>query len=490
MPNHARLDGVRAVCLLAIAAFLLLAAQARAADSVYWANYAGKISFAPVDGSGGGDLDVTGADPNQANGVAIDAAAGRIYWVTGDSEKVFYASLGGGGGGELNTAGASPGFRLGLAVDPAVGRVYWANGVADTISYANLNGSGGGDLPITGVAVEDPLSVTVDPTTGRIYWGEGAGSETVYYANLDGSAGGTLASAAAIGVEATGVAIDTAAGRLYWAEYEEDKINYANLNGIGGGQLNTTGATVDGPWGVAVDPAAGRVYWVNEKGAKVSYARVDGSGGADLATGAATIDTAAFPVLLDTPVADAAPRAKGGSKPGSTLSCTAGTWMPDLLESFLSRAPAATALQWLKDGHPVKGATHAKLKAKSVGSYACQSTATNQAGSASQASAPVTVFSLAGKARTNARKGTAALSVKVPGAGTLTVTGKQLVKQKVTRKARSTGTVKLLVKAKGKAKRTLAQKGEVKVKATIAFAPKGGRSVSQTKTIVLKRALN
>src|SRR5215469_10550878 len=114
--------------LLAAAALLAFAATgARAADTVYWANYSsGKISFANLAGGGGGDLDITGANAEEANGVAIDAAAGKIYWITAPAGKLYFANLSGGGGGELNTAGATAVFPVGLAIDPAAGRIYWA----------------------------------------------------------------------------------------------------------------------------------------------------------------------------------------------------------------------------------------------------------------------------------------------------------------------------------------------------------------------------
>jgi hypothetical protein len=55
---------------------------AGAADSVYWANYAGdKISYANADGSGaGGDVNTTGATVFGPNRVAVDPTGGRIYW--------------------------------------------------------------------------------------------------------------------------------------------------------------------------------------------------------------------------------------------------------------------------------------------------------------------------------------------------------------------------------------------------------------------------
>jgi hypothetical protein len=185
----------------------------------------------------------------------------------------------------------------------------------------------------------------------------------------------------------------------------------------------------------------------------------------------------------------AAPLATGKSKPGSILSCTSASWAPDLLESFLYRAPQSTSIQWLNNGQPIAGATSSTLTAGAVGSYGCQSTAANRAGASSQTSTPVAIFSLGKKAKANRRKGTAILAVRVPGPGTLTLSGKQLAQQKRTRNAASTGTVKLLVKAKGKAKKALARKGKVKVKAIVTFAPQVGSPASQTKTLVLKRKL-
>jgi len=472
--------------LLAAAAVLLVASQARAADSVYWADYEpGQISFAGLAGGAAGALDVSGADAAEANGMAIDAAAGKAYWVTG-AGKVFFANLSGGGGGQLNTAGASEGFQLGAAIDPIGGRLYWV--AEGKITYANLNGSGGGDLDTSGATVDGPTGVAVDHAAGRVYWSNsGPGAPKVSYAGIGGGGGGDLPNTGTAG-EANGLAFDLAAGKVYWADYSGDRISYANLNGIGFGDVNTAGATVDAPWGVAVDPIAGRIYWANEQGKKISYANLNGSGGADLDTGALTIGLPAFPVLLKAPAAATAPQATGGSKPGSTLTCAAGTWAPDLLESFLYRAPQTTSLQWLKDGQPIAGATAPTYAAATVGNYSCQSLAVNQAGSSSQTTSSVAVFSLGKKAKLNRKKGTATLSVRVPGAGTLTLSGKQVVKQKRTRKAATAGAIKLTVKAKGKAKKALNRKGKARVKLTVAFAPASGSAASQVKKLVLRKA--
>ncbi len=77
--------------------------------------------------------------------MAIDPAAGRIYWANRGNDTISFAKLdGSGGGGQLSTAGATVSLPAGVAIDPAAGRIYWANEADDTISFAKLDGTGGG----------------------------------------------------------------------------------------------------------------------------------------------------------------------------------------------------------------------------------------------------------------------------------------------------------------------------------------------------------
>ncbi len=385
------------LAVAAAAAVLVAAAPALAAGQVYWGNVLGTpISFANLDGSGGGNLAATGATPNEPWGVTIDSAAGRIYWANNASNTIpiSYANLDGSGGGNLTTTGATASAVEGVAIDPAAGRIYWANFSSDTtpISYANLNGSGGGNLAAGGATANGADGVAIDPAAGRIYWANNQSNTTpISYANLDSSGGGNLTTTGATASGVEGVAIDAAAGRIYWANNQSNTtpISYANLNGSGGGNLPVTGATPDSAFGVAIDPTAGRIYWVNEDSntIPISYARLDGSGGGNLPVTGATPDIPGFPALLEAPSGTAAPSVKGGRTPGSKLSCSQGTWAPDLLGSFLYRAPQSFAYRWTRNGARIVGATSSKLRARSGGEYACRVTAQNHAGSTSQTSA-------------------------------------------------------------------------------------------------------
>jgi hypothetical protein len=102
-----------------------------------------------------------------------------------------------------------------------------------------------------------------------------------------------------------------------------------------------------------------------------------------------------------------------------------------------------------------------------------------------------------GKLKRNKKKGTARLAVNVPGAGTLSLTGKGLVRQRplgaahrvLTKPVSSAGTVKLKIKAKGKTKKQLDRTGTVKVKAKVTYTPTGGDPNTKSKRVKLIKRL-
>jgi low density lipoprotein receptor-related protein 5/6 len=374
----------------------LLSSAASAANRIYWANAGGapssELSFGMLDQSGGADLSTAGAPAACCPfGVAIDAAAGRIYWGTDDNTRIAFANLdGSGGGGELNVTGATLSTdgtgALGVAIDPVGGRIYWTNHHLNRISFARLDGTGGGDLSTSGATVDGPQGLALDVAAGRLYWANGGG--VISYANLNGSRGGDLNTTAATASEPYGVALDVAAGRIYWADYLGSRISFARLDGTGGEDLTITGTTVTNPLGVAIDVDAGRIYWANYNANRISSANLDGSGGVDLNTSGTTIAAPNFPALLRAPSGSGAPAISGGSVPGSVLTCPQGSWAPDLLGAFLYRAPTSFAFSWSRDGAEVAAASASSLQASTPGDYRCTVTASNLAGSAAQTSAP------------------------------------------------------------------------------------------------------
>jgi DNA-binding beta-propeller fold protein YncE len=480
---------IGAVSFAAALLCLIWTSAARAADSVYWVNYAAnKISHANLSEGGGGDIPIPAGTLDGPWGLAIDASAGKVYWANENNDTIGYASLDGSGTALLNTAGATIDNPIGLAIDPAPGRIYWTSVQGNKISYANLNGSGGGDLNTTGATVDKPSGLAIDPVLGRVYW-TNYGGKRISYANLNGTGGTDLDVGLAPVDSPEGVAIDTAGERIYWTNVDSGTIGYAGLSGGGGGQLDPGGAPVDKPLGLAVDAPAGKVYWANLGNNTIAYASLTGGARGQVETRGATVNGVAFPVLLEAPRGTELPAVQGLHQPGATLSCTQGKWRADLLESFLYLAPQSFSYQWFRNGAPVAGATASSVVASKVGAYSCGVTATNFAGSnGSLSGIDFAINATVGfkKITYNRRKGTAILRVAVTGKGRLDLYGTGVANAQ---RKHAAGTAKLMVRTSGKARIKLAKTGKARVKATIAYLPEGGKAIKRSKTVVLRKRL-
>jgi hypothetical protein len=90
----------------------------------------------------------------------------------------------------------------------------------------------------------------------------------------------------------------------------------------------------------------------------------------------------------------------------------------------------------------------------------------------------------------NKRRGTATLTVTVPNPGELTGAGRGVKvadEATVSKQVRKPGSVKLLIKAKGRKKRKLNSTGKVKVKPKITFTPTGGDPTTEMVRLKLKK---
>lgn len=386
--------GLRLRAILIAAGLIVLASAPAAfgADRIYWGNGNGTISYANLDGTGGGGLlNLTGATPSGVRGLAIDSSLGRVFWADQGNDTVGYANLDGSGGGTLNISGATAVRPHGAEFDPATGRVYWAND-DNTIAYAKADGSGGGGhLNIAGSTPSDPYGMAIDPVSGRVFWANRV-TNTISYANLDGSGGGGELDVTGAPISKPhGTTIDHATGRIYWTNLDST-IGYANIDGSGGGgQLSTDGANDRGGIGMAIDSEEGRIYWGNLGNGTISYAKLDGSGGgAELDISGSNSFQARFVVMLRAPVAAGALQISGGSVTGSELTCKQ-DWVADVIGSFLYREPHTVAYQWQRDGADIPGATGSSYRPNAAGSHSCRVTGTNPAGAVTQTSAAIDV---------------------------------------------------------------------------------------------------
>lgn len=183
------------------------------------------------------------AEPKSANADAPVASTGRLYFLNTRGREVMSANTDGSNVQEVaNTAGMPDG----IAVDQAAGQVYWTNmttfnpGARDrrpagrggwmarfgagSLQRADLNGSHVTTVVPSGGTYR-PKQMTIDLKDGKLYWSDREGMR-VMRSNLDGSDVETLVETGKR-VEGergdpknycVGIALDLARGQMYWTQ--------------------------------------------------------------------------------------------------------------------------------------------------------------------------------------------------------------------------------------------------------------------------------
>lgn len=393
MPD--RLTSTRALVLAVLAGLLVtlaLAPAARAQDRVYWTEVGGTangLSFAALDGSGGGSLAFSVPKTFAFGGLTVDTAGGRFYWSA--ENKIESIAFDGSAQRDFDSGGVATTVSRSLTIDPEGRRLIWTRESSSArIEIARLDGSGGGPLTAPAMTIPFSYAAIFDPPSKRVYFTtpDSGSKSPLTFAAIDGSGLGAvpLENKAPEG----GLAIDHANGRIYW--FAEGMLRSANLDGSDPGAVPTGLATIAEPQGLAIDEAAGTIYWGNRKAHALSFARLDGSGGGQVNIAGALPGNPIDLVLLVAPRSLAAPVVGGTAAVGSTLTCSAGAWAPDHPEAALFDAATSLAYKWTRDGAPIAGATGQTLTVPAAGSsYGCEVTAKNVAGSTTVASAPLAV---------------------------------------------------------------------------------------------------
>ena len=302
------------------------------ASKMYWADQGtDKIQRANLDGSQVEDVVtalpqwVRSSRVSGPGDIALDGAAGKIYWTVWDSDlrrtggrnNIQRANLDGSQVEDVVTA--LPGVRRpnGLALDLAAGKIYWTNTFHedeqgnDKIQRANLDGSQIEDLVTSGL--EWPIGISLDVAASKMYWAD-THANKIQRANLDGSQVEDLITSG-LDVPAN-MALDVAAGKMYWTNYQSagtgpvpgsGEILRANLDGSQVENLVASG--LDRPDGLALDVAAGKMYWADNEKSKIQRANLDGSQVEDLITSG--LDRPSD-IALDVPDPVTSPPSAGG----------------------------------------------------------------------------------------------------------------------------------------------------------------------------------
>jgi virginiamycin B lyase len=352
-------------------------------------------------------------------------AAAYVYWteIFGEGGKIGRADLDGTGVDKRFITGAHPN---GVAVDAT--HIYWANWKEHAIGRANLDGTGVDQSFITGV--RDPSGVAVDGA--HVYWTSGAAK--IGRANLDG----TDVDPSFITITEFSYAVAVDAAHIYWSDV--GMIGRANLDGTGvDPSFIYTGQS---PVGMAVD--AENIYWSVVDPSAIGRANLDGTG----------VDQNFIAGRIFGPFGQSAPQ-------GVAVDDAHVYWANYDGYSEIFDYVGRANLDGRRAERFIPGAEW-------VSSVAVDT---------------LPSFSF-DKVKRNGRKGTAKLTVKVPGPGELELAKTKKVKPD-DESAEDAGKEKLAIKPRGKAKEKLNTKGKAKVKAEVTYTPDGGEPNTQSKRVRL-----
>jgi DNA-binding beta-propeller fold protein YncE len=236
------------------------------------------------------------------DGVAVDVAAGHIYWTNmgmppandGSIERV---DLDGGNRTTIVSKGGTYTPKQ-LHFDEAGRKLYWSDREGMRVMRCDLDGSNVETLVQTGQSDADRrdetrwcVGVAVDHVAGHLYWTQkgpsDAGVGKILRAGIDIPAGESAAHRSDIEVvfkdlpEPIDLEIDRATRILYWTDRGDpphgNTVNRASLDGGQGTEPEIVSTHLMEGIGIALDPGHNRMF-VTDLGGSVYVAALDGSG--------------------------------------------------------------------------------------------------------------------------------------------------------------------------------------------------------------------
>ena len=117
-------------------------------------------------------------------GLVGQARPSLMYWADQDASEILRANLDGSGQQVLVTGQSVPSR---IALDVAAGQMYWTNEstTGGGIQRANLNGTG--EQSLIGMGQVVPFGIALDIAGGRMYWTDAGSIGDIRRANLDGT---------------------------------------------------------------------------------------------------------------------------------------------------------------------------------------------------------------------------------------------------------------------------------------------------------------
>ena len=260
----------------------------------------------------GGDLRDFGGDRSKfADGVAVDAEAGHVYWTNmgnanSDDGFILRANLDGTNITTIVPPGGTHTPKQ-MRLDPENGKLYWSDREGMRVMRANLDGSDIETLVTiaTGaVAREDranhAVGIALDLTARKFYWSQkgpsNGGEGAIKCAGFDMPSGEDSSTRSDVEVlfeglpEPIDLDLDLPKGMLYWTDRGDETVNRAPMELPSGATAATRNdreilvTQVGEAIGLALDPERGTMYYTAADGVVYS-ANLDGSNPSEIVRG-------------------------------------------------------------------------------------------------------------------------------------------------------------------------------------------------------------
>ncbi len=189
-----------------------------------------------------------------ATGVAMDVAGGKIYWTEKTSQKTGKIQRANLNGSNVELVRSIKRPQRGIAIDTTHDKLYTINSWGK-IQRLNFDGSNFENNFITGL--NSPKNIVLDVDGGKLYWTEKTSNGTgkIQRANLNGSNVELVKSLSRV---PRGIAIDSANRKLYLTN-SSGKVQRLNFDGSNFETDFIIG--LESPEGIAVDVNSGKIYW-------------------------------------------------------------------------------------------------------------------------------------------------------------------------------------------------------------------------------------
>ncbi|XP_035692681.1 low-density lipoprotein receptor-related protein 4-like [Branchiostoma floridae] len=208
-------------------------------------------SILQIDVTSGSNVTLPFGDPRWPLSVDYDPTTDFVYWTDRYDRDIKRARRNGTGRETIVKSGIISAY--GLALDFAAGNVYWADSRARTVSVARMDGSFARPL-LTSPTVDSPGGLVLDPRNGYMYWTDWGSNDRIDRAAMDGSGHTTIISNL---TDPNMITIDYSGNRLYFCDGGEHSIFSTDL--LGNDKRRLLYLPSDYLFGIAIDDNS--IYW-------------------------------------------------------------------------------------------------------------------------------------------------------------------------------------------------------------------------------------